>query len=229
MKKQTKKKTKTEKKLEKEKQEINKKTSKEEKLQNKYVLTIVIIAAALLLTIFLVTVASNMAKHFEYTGLKFEKVMFDKMPFFYTKIQITRPDESVVNYNLYLRNDPRSNNIPVYTEMRFQKEVAVTTDDAVSNCSYAGVSGVLLGQFLNAMGTDVYTGTTDFEIAKERGIMYIACVPNQNYTLISIKQGSVTKITQSDTNCYNLEIANCELLNATERFVMASISQARGY
>ncbi|PIN80571.1 hypothetical protein COV16_00610 [Candidatus Woesearchaeota archaeon CG10_big_fil_rev_8_21_14_0_10_34_8] len=216
--------------LTKGKKETADKSSQEtEKLHNKYVSATIIIAAIVLLIIFLITSASYLNNHFEYKGLKFEKTMFDKLPFYYTKIQVARPDETIVNYNLYLRNDPRANNIPVYADIKFQQKVAVTTDDFASNCTYSGVSGVMLGQFLNSMGIEIYTGTTDFQRAKETGMRYIECVENQNYTLISIKQGDETRITQTYTNCYNLEIANCELLNTTEKFIMAGIEQARGY
>jgi hypothetical protein len=68
-----------------------------------------------------------MSTKFEYEGLTFQKEKFDKLDIYHYSYSLYHDDfKKVVQYNLYLLNDPRKNDIPVYGKIEFPETLKST-------------------------------------------------------------------------------------------------------
>lgn len=205
-------------------------TNNEKNIQNRQIKYIITFMIVLILVIIAVVWIINGMKKFEYGGLKFEKIMYDKLPLYYGRIPITDVNKEVVNYyNMYLRNDPRElRNIPIEGVIRLMKNAVISIDSSIEGCEDNGIAGMSLGTFLRAAGIKTYPGTTNLTVAKESNITYATCNQSENASVIIIKQGTENKITQEGTNCYSINFADCEINKAVERFMVATVAHSKG-
>src|SRR3989344_3977581 len=119
--------------------------------EKKQIFYIISIMAAILVLFFLVYFMSQQSKKFEYNGFKFEKIMYDKLPLYYTKISITRVDESVINYNLFLRNDPRKLDIKSEASVRFMTgTIFISLNRNFEKCEDTSLAMTNLGMLFGA-------------------------------------------------------------------------------
>jgi hypothetical protein len=162
---------------------------------------------------------------FEYKGLIFEKQKFGKIDIYLTKINIYREDGNFL-YSLYLRNDPRKiESIPFNADIVFKKQAIGGFDPKVETCPDASLAAMEVGSFLSSLGIKVRGATTDENISKATGKTLASCENAKNITIILFKTANETKIYQQDKNCYIVDVANCKILEASERFILASILQ----
>ena len=175
----------------------------------------------------------------EYQGLTFAKEKFGEIPLFHYSYYFNAPRSltggaintgQLIQYNLYLRLDPRENNVPVEGG-----QIILSTDiptyltiDTVglescekSTIAVAGLSAFLAENFIQIKGA-----TTD-ESFVEEGIPLVTCDTNPNDTVILLTTGSETKILKKSNLCYNIIVSNCETLQATEKFIVQSIIDSR--
>lgn len=203
----------------------------ESKKQEKQVKWIIIGMILVLLIVILVYFVIQESKKFDYAGLRFEKIMFDKLLLYHGKIPIISMAGNVIaNYNLYLRNDPRKlENIKINGNIRLTQKVIVSLDNgAEKGCSDAGIAGANFFSFLKAAGLNVGVAYINQTYARERNGDYVICSDSGNESVIIIKQSKENKITQEKNNCYVIEFKECDILKATERFMIGIIAHSKG-
>ena len=149
---------------------------------------------------------------FDYRGVGFEKV--NEIAPYRTSIpvnyqgSITGAAIEERDYYFYLRNDPRkTDSIPFSGELVFKSNVVINSTGDF-NCEGRGVIGVAnLAKLYQVLGASV--------IKDENA----TCDSEERYVFLQMEEGSETKIEQTGPACYTIYISNCEVLEATERFM----------
>jgi hypothetical protein len=166
------------------------------------------------LTIFLVVwvVASNARNNFEYENVRFDKV--NEIAPYRTSIPVYNKDKvsgalTKVPYYFYLRIEPKlSGNIPFEGELAIKKNMVIASKGDL-NCKGDGVIAIAnLAKLYNILGAKV--------IKDENA----SCDVFGNYMYVMIEEANETKIEQYGPACYSIKINNCEILEATERFML---------
>ena len=205
-----------------------KKNPKRSKRYERQLKWIFIGMGVLVLIVLIVYFGIESTKRFDYGGIKFQKIKYDKLLLYYSKIPISDSSGNLkFYYNLYLRNDPRNVNIPVNGEIQLSKETILSVDESINGCEDNGIAGMTLGTFFQAAGINKVSGSTNETIAKERDLLYATC-ENTNSSIIVLKQGNETFIREERPDCYVIQFKDCEVLKAVERFIVAAIANSQG-
>ena len=201
--------------------EIDKpKISKEElEKQNRMLKNIFVGLGVFVFVIIIVALSINSVRHFEYEGLKFNVVKEGELIFYNAVFPIYHriTGKHIVDYNVYLRNDPRKlEDIPFDGEV-ILKEDAVINSTKDFNCDGDGIIAIgNLVQVLGTFGTEVISDP-------EAGCDAI----KGRYVFIKIREGEETSIEQWAPTCYNLYVNDCEILEVTEKFIVELLVKAR--
>lgn len=184
----------------------------ENKILIKFILVIGIIVLSFLALYFYV----NSLGTFEYRGLDFEIIQEGEITFYHTSFLI-KDGLGNINYNVYLRNDPRElERIPfegeIYTMERF---VINNTDDFVCGGD-GGISMINLQQVFDAFGS---------EFIKDPDA---GCDLFGRFGFLKIQESDKTSIEQTGPACYNLNVNNCEILKVTEKFMIETLVKRYG-
>ena len=192
---------------------------------------------------------------FEYKGMSFTKTKFGEIPMYYYYFFTNTPTTTgkVISepkmINLYLRNDPRENNIPIDGEIELLQGkfiyVGINATE-LKQCGYTSVALANFKSFFMANGFTVKGGVPDETEAERDNLEYVTCEKYPNNPVIIIQSGDETKIQRKKsgikniirsesgireeiekTNCYIMTVNNCEILQATEKFTVQSILDAK--
>lgn len=218
---------------EKEKSEPVKKEeniSKKDKQVHRIIFTMVAVIGVFIVFYFIF----NSLQAFKYNGLSFTKEKFGEIPVFhhYYNFDI---EGKLIKYNLYLRNDPRTNNVPITGEaidegIEFRRDNTVyvsVSPKGLDECEYSRVGISNLALFLADNQLNVKGASPNEDLAKESNIVYATCDTHSNDVVILIRSGEETEIIHEKNNCYIIQIANCQVLEAIEKFQVQSILDAR--
>jgi hypothetical protein len=141
---------------------------------------------------------------------------------------------SNVTYNLFLRNDPRKNNVSVIgnlSDFRYGEILAFTPEADECRGELPRVI-VDLAAFLKAgMGIkSIEPGSTDWNISKETNRTFADCFV-YNRGVIIIQKGNESLIEQSPKNpfCYMITVKDCEDNLAVEKFILEIIKEKNKY
>ncbi len=153
-------------------------------------------------------------KSFEYKNTKWDIVREGNLILYNTKIALVNENgEQYMNYNFFLRNDPRKLNVDFNGELEI-KELAVINAEEEFNCDGDGIIAVAnLNQLYQIIGTKL--------IRDENA----TCDSEGRYMYINLKAGDKTKIEQTGISCYDILINNCEILAGTERFMVETFGK----
>jgi hypothetical protein len=179
-------------------------------------------------------------KNFKYEGLAFSKEMFGDIPLYKhvymtdkrmasTTGAVIGSDEVRSAVTVLLRNDPRENNILVEGKIEYpprEKFVYITFNSSGILCEYSNVAIASLGTFFNQNGFRARAGSADEADAKANNLTYVTCENKPDNMVIFFQAGSETSITRNE-NCYIITVANCEILPATEKFIVQSVIDAK--
>lgn len=207
-----------------------KKQVKERKLEKE--LLWILVFMGVLVVIFLVTSAYFKSLHsFEYKGLTFNEERIGTIPIFHHSYFFKAGDGGLINYNLYLRNDPRLiERIPVEGDkIAFnQGEVVFVSVDApgLQECRYGPLAIASISSFLKDNQMSVLGGNLDFWDAGNKRQDWITCENTRGNKVIEIRKGNETRI---DVNgkCHVIQVNECEILESVERFEVQTIVDAQ--
>jgi hypothetical protein len=205
---------KSEEKKEKEpdKENLNEKESLERILNQGKQLKIVFISiAGLLILFFLVYLIIGSLSKFNYEGVKFKIVKESKLIFYNTALpyKTSVTGDVIGNYNFYIRNDPRKlkEEVPFNGAINLKKNIVINGAENFS-CDGDGIIAVEnLRIMLEVMGATVIRDKN------------ATCDELGRYTYILLQSKNETSIDQYTPSCYNINVNNCEILKATERFM----------
>ncbi len=186
---------------------------------------IVIILALVLMPMFM-----RMFATFDYQGLTFTREKFGDIPVYHYSYYFTDNVGQQYQYNLYLRNDPRTNVVPIDSNIKFKEDrkVYVTLNStALAQCPNGLRDIASIARFLSDNLISVQAGNIDGEIAAANNLTYATCENRPDNVVIAVLPGNETKITQKN-ECYTVSYTTCEeVLPALEKFMMESILDAK--
>jgi len=201
--------------IKKEKNIEGKKQIKEENkiLRNFIFGLIVLIVLVLLFVLFI-----NSTRNFEYEGLKFKIVKEGALIFYKTSFPLfSEKGEKVADYNFFIRNDPRElKDIPFKGELFLTKNIVINMTGNL-NCEGNGIIAIAnLKKPFELLGINVIRDENSF------------CDLLGTYTFIQIQEANETKIEKFGPSCYEINVNNCEILEATERFMVETFIKING-
>ncbi len=137
----------------------------------------------------------------------------------------------LVQNNIYLRNDPRTNTVPVTSPIEFFHGLPVYVGvdaDSLSKCNQSSIAISELAAFVKNAGFNVHGGTINATEAESQNVTYVSCNNQTNSTVIQFVMGNMTGITRTSQICYKISTASCsDVLSASEKFIVQSIIDAK--
>lgn len=226
--------------MEKEKAKIEEKKVKqnggksEKRIITFLIILIVVLAIIVLALVFktqLNTLWHNIkGDTFKYHNITFQKTKFGNLTMYATQLAIYRPTENkTYGYTLYLRNDPRElETIQANISSKLQRKVYVSFEAQPLECNGSILAAYKLGEFIDALGLYKEGTFANEEIANNSGYnsdkVKNCSDAKRGQSVVLFKQSdkSESYIHQEDY-CYILEVANCEIIETSERFILALI------
>ncbi len=176
------------------------------------------VLAVLILVIFGSYLVIYNSNNFEYRGIKFDVMPVGEIIFYHTSFPATL-DNRQVNYNVYLRNDPREleKNVPFQGNIYFPEVFVLNATNSL-DCEGDGELAIRnLQQVLKVFGTEFITDDN------------ATCDPQGRYGHMKIQTGDISAISQfAGPACYILQAADCEILEVTERYLVESLVKKIG-
>ena len=168
--------------------------------------------------------------NFEYNGLEFKKEKIGENLNVYHYIRNFEYSGRMYSYNLFLRNDPRKSNVPVEGapfEFSSLNPVYISVNaKKLIECEQSSISIPLLAQFFTSNFVKVYAATPNIIEAQANDLTYATCESAADGNVIIVSDGDETKVERTADNCYHITAANCEILPATEKFIVQTIIDA---
>lgn len=220
------------------KQKKTKKVKKEDKgveeiLKEQRILFYVLgVALALVVIYFAFSYFVKEINNFEYEGLAFSIERNGNIPLYKYFYYYTAKNGQLIKYNLYLKIDPRENNVPVEVNNIYFPEgkfvyISVNSTN-LQQCSGSASAIADLGSFLRDNQFTVRTATPDEKRAEQvEGLRYATCETNPENPVIYIHEGEESIITNPSGYCYDLSVSNCEVLKVIEKFRVQTILDAK--
>src|SRR3989338_8659419 len=166
-----------------------------------------------------------------YEGLRFTKQAYGEnlitgnLIVYHYAYYFKGPENQAYKSNIYLRHDPRKNKVPVEGEIVFGRAqpAYISVDaQALRSCNDSVIAVATLSQFL-AHNLFIAKGATpDAREAAERNITYATCTTHPENTVLLLQPGARTAIARED-NCYKIEVSQCEIQQAVEKFIVQSL------
>lgn len=176
--------------------------------QNELLRNILLALGAIIVIFIVIYFAINSIRHFEYEGVKFDVVKEGNLIFYKTMIPAMYQGKKA-EYNFYLRTDPRKlDAVPFEGKFYLANNMVLNLDEDF-NCDGDGIIAVAnLVKLYEFMRVGI--------IADENA----SCSENKEYMLVHVQRGNSTGITEIGPACYEVNVANCEILKATEKLMV---------
>ncbi len=208
----------------------NKKNKKERRIE-KELLLVIGFMGFLVLMFFIASSIFKSFNTFEYQGLAFTRERVGEIPVYHYYYYFKDSGGKIFQYNLYVRYDPRENDVVVEgddIEFNANKKTYITLNETESlqRCKESVLAIAGLTSFLTDNQLNVGGGSTDFWEAGRKGQEWITCENKPNNVVISIMEGEETKI-KINGKCHEITVANCEILQTTEKYEIESIIDAK--
>ncbi len=178
------------------------------------------------------------SSNFEYEGLSFTKENFGEIPLYrysYTTDSMIKSvtgqivsSGSTKPVAVLLRNDPRENNVPVTGKIEYlprEKFVYVSLGSGLF-CEYSTVALANLQIFFSQNGFTVRPATQNETESNETNLQYVNCENRPDNMVLMLQGGEESSIVRNN-NCYIITAADCDVLSATEKFIIQSIIDAK--
>ena len=169
-------------------------------------------------------------KTFEFAGVEWAKEKYQDFDLYHSRFPIIYNGELIANYNLFLRNDPRKNNIYTNVRLGFQNEVVISHEEEAGDCRGAVRITGDLSMFLNAFPfvNKISGAVNDEEDAERLGLPFADCSSEANKTVIVVQKSSGDPsivMGGEKGECYILNIGQCENTRTIERFMIEIVKQ----
>ena len=153
------------------------------------------------------------SKNFEYKGMEFDVIREGNVIFYHTSFPFIL-DDRPMNYNVYLRNDPRKlSKIPFEGDLNLLEMMVINNSDSFICDGDGGIAMLNFQQILGNAGMDFMKDPN------------ASCDAEGRYMFIQIQEGDVTGIEQTGPACYNFNVNDCEILKVTEKFLIESLAE----
>ena len=169
------------------------------------------------------------AWHSPYEGLTFIKERYGDVQVYHYSYVTEISSGRVRVIDVFIRGNPAENEVPIDSKIIYPtgKNVYLSINSTEINmCEDTMIAIAGLSGFLANNEIPLKAGTPDREESKRNNSTYLTCASYPSSLTISLKAGEETKITRTG-NCYNIEVSNCEILPALEKFIVQSIVDAK--
>ena len=224
----------------KEMNENSDKTGDKQKLKNQnkqLIVLIVIMLGVIILTLGIYFYTQNFVNKFSYINLDFQKTKSGQTMFYSARIPIADQYNNIIgNFPINLRNDPRElekidTNI-INGNVTFYKAntVYVSADSNIEKCEDGTMALATMSIFLKDFANlRLKAATFDTDYSREQNAIFVNCSTNPQNTVIIIKEGDKTSVMKTAENCYELTYNKCEIMPASEKFIVTILDGYMGY
>lgn len=191
--------------------EVAEKPASEEQLesQNKIFRNFVIVILGIIIGFIAVMWFFSLSNKFEYRGVDFERVQMGELTFYRTSFPVTSSSGEKTDYKIYLRNHPEKldERVPFEGKLSLTPRLAL---DFEKDFVCEGKGAVAIGNFqrMEAFGMKI--------VENENA----TCDSSSRYTLLKFREDNKTSVEQTGASCYNINVNSCEIIDATERFML---------
>lgn len=204
-------------------------TKTKERRLEKEILGVLGFLAVLVIVFIVASAYFKSMSYFEYEGLTFSKQKIGEIRVFHHSYYVQTP-AGLALYNFYVRNDPRENDVPVNGESNLMKPGSIVylsvNSDGLQECRYGPLAVGSLSSFLTDNQMRVIAGNLNFWDAGLNKDLWATCENKPGNKVIEILKANETKIS-IEGNCYRIEVADCQILEATEKLELESILNAK--
>ncbi|MEK6872891.1 MAG: hypothetical protein AABW90_02680 [Nanoarchaeota archaeon] len=203
-----------------------------EEIQNKQIkMAVFFMIGVILILVLVFFIKGNFIDKFNYKGLVFQKTQLGDIMFYSTRFPVVEVTGQVIgDYAINLRNDPRKlafisiNTTNEKIEFAIDKgkydPVYISLNPFMKNCEDSGLALLELSGFLKDSGLEVRSSVTDKAYAEANNLIQRWCYNSAFDTVIIITSGNITTINEIAPNCYEIVFKECEILQASERFML---------
>ena len=186
--------------------------------QNRQLKLILIIFGGLILIFLLGFSMVDSIRNFEYKDVKFEIVKEGGMIFYKTAFPMysSITGRHVLNYNIYLRNDPRElKEIPYQGGIALETPLKKMVIDLEQDFNCEGYGIIAMANFVKSFDL------IGIEVVKDPEV---GCDEEGRYNYVRVQEANETSISQDRRRCYTINIKDCEILEGTERFIVEAFA-----
>lgn len=188
---------------------------------------------AIIIVVFVVTLVSyywfESTRTFEFGGV--EWVFEEDVDYYHGRFANLIGEDFI--YNIYLRNDPRENDVGTNgTFDKFKYGVVISTSPEFDLCR-GDASRVMrdLGAFMRegfgAGPSEI--GSIDEDVANSSGRRFATCVSIDDRTVIIVSRGDNFVVQDiKNPNCYSISVGDCNDASAVEKFMLKVIKDFGG-
>ncbi|MDH3352939.1 MAG: hypothetical protein OEL87_00645 [Nanoarchaeota archaeon] len=171
------------------------------------------------------------AKTFEHGGASWTIEDYDNLRIYHGRFLSLGVQD--LNYNIYLRGDPRESDVSTNgTFNKFKHGGVVSMSPEIDKCR-GELSRVMLdlGAFMRqGIGVGALSsGSTDKFVAVETDRLFTQCNTASDKTIVIVEMGEPS-VVQNDSNpyCYTIKAKDCSDISSVERFMVKSIEDSIG-
>jgi len=169
----------------------------EEKKQNQQVYWILGIMAGVIVLLLLISWMADRNTKFTYEGLTFTKERYGSIPVFHYYYNFEYLGQKY-KYNLYLREDPRKNEVPVSGEIGYDRNITnfiSVNATGLDKCNDSSMAIYSLDKFLLDNQFQIKSATPDYKEVNRTKVPFASCdsIPVEGQVIV-IQEGSETKI-----------------------------------
>lgn len=161
---------------------------------------------------------SNNVSSFTSGGMNYTIVHEGKLTFYNTHVPIVM-NGTKYNFQIYLYNDPRTlqKTVPFNGTLYIRSNLVLNYTNNI-DCNGDGVIAMA-----NVFNVYHYLGINAVLDSN------YTCDPQARYVYATIKLSNQTDIQENSPGCYTINVANCQILPATERFITETLSTLHNY
>ena len=137
--------------------------------------------------------------------------------------------DPTTRYHLYLRQDPRENEIPVTGDLLFtSRRIYFSIDvEGLASCEDSTLGVGTLTAFLNNNKLKVKPSTPDPKKAYELNLTQADCDSHPEDTVILLRNSSESSVYKEHTKCFILNVHNCSVMPVIEKFMVETVADRR--
>ena len=219
------------------KEDFYNKNKEIEEIQNKQIKWAVFLMVGIILIVVLFPfIKNNFIDKFDYKGLVFQKTQLGELIFYSTRFPVVSGTGQVIgDYSINLRNDPRDleyipinvteGRIAFSSDGREYSEVYISLNPFMEVCEDSGIALFTLSGFLADSGLEVKSAVTDKAYARDNNLTQRWCETGHFDTVIVVTEGDQTIINEIQDYCYEIQFKDCEILQATEKFMLIILEE----
>lgn len=201
--------------IEEEKEEEVEPGKKTIKNESRMLRNLLLVLGLLAAVIVFIVILNNTSKTFVIDGVSYTKIQQGQLALYNTKVPVIYHG-SKAEYNFYLYNDPKKlqSQVPFNGNLSIVPgTVFVLNATGDFNCNGDGIIGIAnFVNLYNLLGKMIKDPTV------------VGCDLSGKYTFIGIQESNKTSIEEISPTCYRINVNNCEILAATERYMTETFS-----